>query len=157
MVAQRVGRFNCTCRNRNVLLFPFGMRAHERSQPADPKNFVSMRVCVRHLTRCGHFVACKQARPRAPPPSRLHRAIRQHYSHCELSTAPCCSSIFVIERLLLSTATSNGDKPSLFKLLVPGQAKKKKKKKTRSVKRFNQWTGRACAPIKAVGDSLRPT
>lgn len=30
--------------------------------------------------------------------------------------APCCSSIFVIDRLLLSTATSNGDSPSLFKL-----------------------------------------
>lgn len=52
---------------------------------------------------------------RAPhQPSRPPTCV--NYLHCELSTAPCCSSIFVIERLLLSTATSSGDRPSLFRL-----------------------------------------
>lgn len=37
--------------------------------------------------------------------------------HCVPSIAPYCSSIFVIDRLLLSTATSSGDNPSLFKLV----------------------------------------
>lgn len=37
--------------------------------------------------------------------------------HFDPSDAPCCNSILVRERLLLSTATSNGDNPSLFKLL----------------------------------------
>lgn len=32
------------------------------------------------------------------------------------SIAPCWSRTFVSDRLLVSTATSNGDKPSLFKL-----------------------------------------
>lgn len=44
------------------------------------------------------------------------------YSHVLPSVAPFCKSILVIERLLLSTAISNGDKPSLFELLDNGQA-----------------------------------
>lgn len=45
------------------------------------------------------------------------------YSHVLPSVAPFCKSILVIERLLLSTAISNGDNPSLFKLLDRNKAK----------------------------------
>lgn len=40
------------------------------------------------------------------------------YIHLFPSIAPCWISIFVSDRLLLRTATSNGDKLSLFKLFL---------------------------------------
>lgn len=46
----------------------------------------------------------------------LWRIHRTEHSHLLPSTAPCCRSIFVSERLLLRTATSNAENPSVFKL-----------------------------------------
>lgn len=46
----------------------------------------------------------------------LNQSGKAKYIHLFPSTAPCCSSIFVSERLLLRTATVSGDSPSVFKL-----------------------------------------
>lgn len=56
----------------------------------------------------------------------ISQRMNQSNSHLFPSVAPCCSSIFVNERLLLRTATSKGDNPSLFKLLCAPPSHQKK-------------------------------
>lgn len=41
-----------------------------------------------------------------------------YYLHCEPSKAPCCSNILVMDRLLLSTATSKAERPSVLMLNI---------------------------------------
>lgn len=78
-------------------------------------HFVSMELI--HISR-GTVLRCLiDSKPMPKQDSELLKCNRNcYYSPLLPSMAPFCSSILVRDRLLLNTATSNGDNPSLFKL-----------------------------------------
>lgn len=105
-------RFSASCKS------PFKCFPNDSATRRERKKRIrSMQNCVvGSFAGDGCVLTVKWIRWANKVSNKIVNLFENWHLHLLPSMAPFCSSILVRDRLLLNTATSNGDNPSLFKL-----------------------------------------